>query len=49
MHVDYAGMEQWLRTHHGIDQYYAFTLTEDKYLLSPVIASQRSIAPFGIG
>jgi hypothetical protein len=42
---DPAGMEGWLKIHHGIDQYYAFTLTEDKYLLSPVIATQRSILP----
>jgi hypothetical protein len=42
---DAPGMECWLATHHGIDQYYAFNLTEDKYLLSPVIATQRSIVP----
>ncbi len=42
---DAPGMERWLVTHHGIDQYYAFTLTEDKFLLSPVIATQQSIAP----
>ena len=41
----YAGMEAWLQTHRGIDQYYAFSINEDKYLLSPVVASQRSIAP----
>jgi hypothetical protein len=38
-------MERWLETHHGIDQYYAFTLVEGKYLLSPVIASQPPIFP----
>jgi hypothetical protein len=42
---DTAGMEEWLRIHHGIDQYYAFTITEQKYLLSPVIATQRNILP----
>jgi hypothetical protein len=42
---DAPGMERWLATHRGIDQYYAFTLTEDKFLLSPVIATQESIAP----
>jgi Glycosyl transferase family 2/Glycosyltransferase family 25 (LPS biosynthesis protein) len=42
---DIAGMEAWLRTHHGIDQYYAFNLTDDKYLLTPVIASQANIVP----
>jgi hypothetical protein len=40
-----AGMERWLETHHGIDQYYAFSVTEKKYLLSPVIATQPSILP----
>jgi GR25 family glycosyltransferase involved in LPS biosynthesis len=43
--ADAAGMERWLATHRGIDQYYAFTLTEDKYLLSPVIATQPNILP----
>ncbi len=42
---DSAGMHEWLKTHHGIDQYYAFTLTEEKFLLSPVIATQRNIVP----
>jgi GR25 family glycosyltransferase involved in LPS biosynthesis len=40
-----AGMEAWLMTHHGIDQYYAFNLTEGKFLLSPAIATQPSILP----
>jgi len=40
---DAATMERWLETHHGIDQYYAFSITEDKYLLSPVIATQANI------
>ena len=40
-----AGMEEWLKTHHGIDQYYAFNLTEGKFLLSPAIATQPSILP----
>ena len=38
-----AGMEDWLKTHHGIDQYYAFSLTDGKFLVSPVIATQPSI------
>ncbi len=42
---DPPGMEGWLQTHHGIDQYYAFSITEDKYLLSPVIATQANILP----
>jgi hypothetical protein len=42
---DAAAMEGWLQTHHGIDQYYAFSITEDKYLLSPVIATQANIVP----
>jgi len=40
-----SAMERWLQTHHGIDQYYAFTLTENKFLLSPVIATQTSVLP----
>ena len=42
---DAAGMESWLQTHRGIDQYYAFSVTEQKYLLSPVIATQANIVP----
>jgi len=42
---DAAGMETFLQTHHGIDQYYAFSVTEQKYLLSPVIATQAAIVP----
>ena len=42
---DISGMEMWLQTHHGIDQYYAFSITEDKYMLSPVIATQAAIFP----
>jgi hypothetical protein len=41
--ADYAGMETWLRMHHGIDQYFAFRHNEGKYLISPVIASQPGI------
>ena len=43
--ADPCRMEQWLRTHHGIDQYYAFSVAEGKYLLSPVIATQPNIVP----
>ncbi len=41
--ADSAGMEAWLKTHHGIDQYYAFSVTEEKYLLSPVVATKPDI------
>jgi hypothetical protein len=40
-----AEMEEWLKTHRGIDQYYAFSITSGKYLLSPVIATQPNILP----
>jgi hypothetical protein len=40
-----AGMDNWLQTHHALDQYFAFRVTEEKYLLSPVIATQRKILP----
>ncbi len=39
-----TAMAAWLKKHHGIDQYYAFTITEQKYLLSPVVATQPNIA-----
>ncbi len=42
---DCAGMEEWLQTHHGIDQYYAVHITERKFILSPVIATQHNIVP----
>jgi hypothetical protein len=41
--ADSAAMEAWLNTHHGLDQYYAFTVTEQKYLLSPVVATKPDI------
>jgi hypothetical protein len=41
--ADLPGMEAWLHTHRGIDQYFAFHHSEGKYLLSPVIATQPSI------
>jgi GR25 family glycosyltransferase involved in LPS biosynthesis len=43
--ADTAAMERWLKTHHGIDQYYAFSITEKKYLLSPVIATRSTLLP----
>lgn len=43
--ADAQSMEEWLKTHHGIDQYYAFTINEGKYILSPVIATQMPILP----
>ena len=42
---DAQSMEEWLKTHHGIDQYYAFSITERKYLLSPVIATTVASPP----
>ncbi|HEY3703794.1 MAG TPA: glycosyltransferase family 25 protein [Terracidiphilus sp.] len=43
--ADPASMAAWLQIHHGIDQYFAFTLTDRKYLLTPVIATQPNILP----
>jgi len=37
---DIASMEKWLKTYHGIDQYYACAISEKKFLVSPVIATQ---------
>lgn len=47
--ADNTGMEKWLETHLGIDQYYAFHITEKKFLVSPVIATQPNIIPLEIG
>ena len=41
--ADVPAMEEWLKTHHGIDQYYAFSISEKKLLLSPVVATQPAI------
>jgi hypothetical protein len=41
--ADAAAMEEWLKVHHGIDQYYAKCIRERKFLLSPVIATQPAI------
>jgi hypothetical protein len=43
--ADVRGMEMWLKTHHGIDQYYAFNVIEGKYILTPVVATQPNIVP----
>jgi hypothetical protein len=43
--ADCTGVENWLKTHHGIDQYFAFSVTEQKYLVSPVVATQPNIVP----
>jgi len=43
--ADAQSMEEWLKTRHGIDQYYAFSITKRKYLLSPVIATKMAILP----
>jgi hypothetical protein len=41
--ADAHSMEEWLKIHHGFDQYYAFCIAEKKYILSPVIATQLPI------
>ena len=43
--ADLGGMEAWLQSHHGIDQYFAFCHTEGRYILSAVIATQPNIVP----
>ena len=43
--TDVASMEDWLKIHHGIDQYYASCLPERKFLVAPVVATQRAILP----
>ncbi len=43
--ASFAGMEEWLRVHHGIDQYFAFHISQGKYLVSPVVATQANILP----
>jgi hypothetical protein len=43
---DVQSMETWLRTYHGIDQYYAFSITERKFLVCPVIATQACLLPY---
>jgi GR25 family glycosyltransferase involved in LPS biosynthesis len=41
--ADVTSMRQWLEIHCGIDQYYASSICEKKFLLSPVIATQPAI------
>jgi len=43
--ADADSMEDWLKIHHGIDQYYAFCLPEKKFLLAPAVATQLAILP----
>ncbi|HEX3879268.1 MAG TPA: glycosyltransferase [Bryobacteraceae bacterium] len=38
-------MQPWLQAHHAIDQYFAFTLQTQKFLVTPVISTQPNIAP----
>jgi hypothetical protein len=40
---DAASLGEWLTVHHGIDQYYAFSISDRKFLVSPMIATQASI------
>jgi hypothetical protein len=40
---DVASMGKWLETYCGADQYFAFSIAERKFLISPVIATQPSI------
>jgi hypothetical protein len=42
---DSAAMDAWVQQHRAIDQYLAFSVKEDKYLVTPVIATQPNIAP----
>jgi len=42
---DAAEMSQWLGVHFGLDQYFAFRLTEKKFLVFPVVATQAGILP----
>jgi len=36
----------WIGIHHGIDQYYASTIRERKFLISPVIATQENLLAY---
>ena len=44
--ADAGEMQAWLRTHHGIDQYYASSIWERKFIVSPVIATQENLLPY---
>jgi hypothetical protein len=41
--ADPAEMEEWLKTHHDIDRYYASSLTEGHYCLPGLIGTQANI------
>jgi hypothetical protein len=43
---DAAAMEAWLQNYRGIDQYYASSILERKFLVSPVIATQENLLPY---
>lgn len=40
-----SGVDAWVAHHHGVDQFYAFHLPAQKFLLSPVVATQTNILP----
>ena len=41
--ADIAAMEDWIKIHLAIDQYYAFCISEKKFLVAPVVATQPVI------
>ena len=43
---DSVNMQAWLQVHLGIDQYYASTIRERKYMISPVIATQENLLAY---
>jgi hypothetical protein len=43
---DPTSMEDWLKFHYGIDQYYASTIQERKFMMSPVIATQENLVVY---
>jgi hypothetical protein len=43
---DPARMREWLEVYRGIDQYYASSILDRKFLLSPVIATQENLLPY---
>jgi hypothetical protein len=44
--MDEVKMREWLEIYRGIDQYYACSIRDRKFLLSPVIATQENLLPY---
>lgn len=44
--ADIPAMEEWLRLHSGVDQYFASSVKERKFIVTPTVATTACLLPF---